>query len=292
MKENWLDFEERFIIPQKRQKTAIELIPRDEKSLKQEIRKLEKCDYDIINLPHLSPKQNWRIKFLSPVEIVEIENLLPENKDLILHLRTQDSKNIKEVLERINFLLTKKVSDILLITWDVYKKNDNLITTGKILDNILNDKSSAQQGDFSPLSVSADLYLDDWWNFNKKIEFLQQSTKSKIFTQPIFIYETIEEIEKNIKNFWLNHNKEEIFWGITWFSNLKQRDYWKNVNKVPEDFLPRWYTNKIIKETSLARATEIYKQLKKKWFSNYIMLMKESVDDLIKIQNRAENILY
>jgi hypothetical protein len=31
---------------------------------------------------------------LSPEEILKIENLLPENKDLILHLRTQDSKTV------------------------------------------------------------------------------------------------------------------------------------------------------------------------------------------------------
>jgi hypothetical protein len=56
--------------------------------------------------------------------------------------------------------------------------------------------------------------------------------------------------------------------------------------------LSKGHTDKIIKETSLARATEIYKELKNKWFSNYIMLMRENVDDLLKIQNKAENILY
>jgi hypothetical protein len=45
---------------------------------------------------------------------------------------------------------------------------------------------------------------------------------------------------------------------------LQQSDYWKNINKVPEDFLPKGNTDKIIKETSLARATEIYKELKNK----------------------------
>jgi hypothetical protein len=241
----------------------------------------------------LTPKQNWKINFLSPEEIINIEKLLPEDKDLILHLRTQDSWNIWEVLERINFLLSKKVSDILLVTWDIYSENNNLITTWDVLDSLMKNNLNFQQDSFRSLSVSADLYLDNWWNFNKKIEFLKQSRKSKIFTQPIFTYKTIEEIEKNIDNLWLNNNnKEEIFLWITWFSNLRQRDYWKNINKVPEKLLPKWHTDKIIKEASLARATEIYKELKNKWFSNYIMLMKGSVDDLLKIQNKAENILY
>lgn len=293
MKTTWPYFEERFILSQKKQKTAIELIPENEEYLKQKIIELNHSDYDIINLPDLVPRKNWNI-FLSPEQIVDIEKLLPEDKDLILHLRTQDWNDIQEVLDRINYLLNKKVSDILLVTGDIYTKNDNLITTWDVLESIIKNKSAGQQSGFNPLniSVSADLYLDNWGRFDKKLDFLRENTKSKIFTQPIFTYETIEDIDKNIKKFWLNHDKEKIFWWITWFSNVKQKDYWKNINKVPEDFLSKGNSDKMIKETSLARATEIYKELKNRWFSNYIMLMRESVDDLLKIQNRAENILY
>jgi hypothetical protein len=39
-------------------KIAIELIPQDEKYLKEKISNLSDCNYDIINLPHLTPKQN------------------------------------------------------------------------------------------------------------------------------------------------------------------------------------------------------------------------------------------
>jgi len=260
--------------------TAIELIPENEKYLRERIEELEHCDYDIVNLPHLSPRKNWKT-FLSPEEIVKIKNLLPENKDLILHLRTQDSKTVWEAISRIKELLKNNI-ELLLVTWDVYEKNDDLITTWKVLQ---------QLNDLSSISVSTDLYLDNWWRFNEKIEYLKQKTKSKIFTQPVFTYEKIYELEK-IQQSWITIAKSDIFAWITWFSNLKQRDYWKNINKVPEDFLPKGYTDRIIKETSLARATEIYKELKNKWFSNYIMLMRENVDDLLKIQNKAENILY
>jgi hypothetical protein len=41
-----------------RPQTAIELIPENEKYLRERIGELEYCDYDIVNLPHLSPRKN------------------------------------------------------------------------------------------------------------------------------------------------------------------------------------------------------------------------------------------
>lgn len=290
MKLNWIDFQEIFKNPEKKQKTAIELIPENESYLKQKIEELKNIDYDIINLPDLKPRKNWKT-FLSPEEIVKIEKILPEDKDLILHLRTQDSKNIWEAIERIKKLLKNKI-ELLLITGDIYTKNDELITTWKVLEYLSKDKNFSQQSGFNPLCISADLHLNNWWRFDEKLEFLKQNTKSKIFTQPVFTYEKIDELIQKNEDFWLNFQKHNIFAWITWFSNTRQRDYWKNINNVPEEDLPKWYSDKIIKETSLARTTEIYKELKKRWFSNYLMLMKEGVDDILKIQNKAENILY
>ena len=264
-----------------KQKTAIELIPENENYLKQKIDELKYTDYDIINLPHLTQRENWKT-FLSPEQIIKIENLLPEDKNLILHLRTQDSKSIWEAIERIKNLLKNKI-ELLLVTGDVYTKNDELITTWKVLEDLNN---------WEWINISADLYLKNWWRFDEKIEFLKQNTESKIFTQPVFTYERIDELENKIKNFWLLKEKQDIFAWITWFSNLKQRNYWERINKVPSSELPNGNTDKAIKETSIARATEIYKELKNRWFSNYIMLMRENVDDLLKIQNKAENILY
>jgi hypothetical protein len=173
--------------------------------------------------------------------------------------------------------------ELLLVTWDIYKKNDELITTWKVLKELKYGKK---------INVSADLYLDNWWRFNEKIDFLKKEKNTKIFTQPIFAYETIDEIENVLNKIETVIAKPNIFAWITWFSNLKQREYWSKINKVPEDFLPKGHTDKIIKETSLARATEIYKELKNRWFSNYLMLMRESVNDILEIQNKAENILY
>ncbi len=281
MKLNWYDFQERFKSPEQKQKTAIELISENESYLKQKIEELKYTNYDIINLPDLKPRKNWKT-FLSPEQIIEIEKLLPENKQLILHLRTQDSQNVWEAIKRIKKLLKNKI-ELLLITGDIYTKNNELITTWKVLEKLKFQER---------INISADLYLNMWWRFDEKLNFLKQNTKTKIFTQPIFTYEKIDELEKNVTNFWLNHDKKEIFWWITWFSNTRQKNYWENINNVPENDLPKWYSDRIIKETSIAWATEIYKELKKRWFSNYLMLMKEDVDDILKIQNKAENILY
>ena len=262
-------------------KTAIELIPENEKYLKEKIKSLSYCNYDIINLPHLKSRKDWKI-FLSPEEILQIKNLLPENKNLILHLRTQDSKNVWEAIKRIKKLLKKKI-ELLLVTGDIYKENIDLITTWKVLNNLELQKN---------INVSADIYLENWGRFNEKIEFLKRNIKSKIFTQPIFTYDKIDELEEKIKIFWLLQDKKDIFAWITWLSNNKQREYWKNINLVPEKDLPKAHSDKNIKDISLARATEIYKELKNRWFSNYIMLMRWSVNDILKIQNKAENILY
>jgi|GEM_PF-3054094 hypothetical protein len=53
---------------------------------------------------------------MAPEEIASIENILPEGKELVLHLRSQDSHTNSQAITRINTLLSKKIKEILLIT--------------------------------------------------------------------------------------------------------------------------------------------------------------------------------
>jgi 5,10-methylenetetrahydrofolate reductase len=206
--------------------------------------------------------------------------MLPSEKELVLHLRTQDSQTLWENSSRINSLLKKKVKEILLITWDTYLKNDKIITTDKALQHIWKQNN---------ISVCLDLYINNWWRFKKKIPFLKENKQANIYTQPIFNIQSLEEIEENLKNFQLLQWKTNIYAWITWITNIKTRDYWKNTNKVPIKYLPKGDTNTTIKRNSIAQTIDILKYIKTMWYSSYIMLMKSKVEDLIYIQNRAEN---
>ena len=136
------------------QKTAIELIPQDENYLREKIEAIKDCDYDIINLPHLTPKQNWKVTFLSPEAIATFDKLLPEEKELILHLRTTDSASVLQLWSRIQKLFQQKVSNVLLISWNVTQENA-WKSTWKATWMLYKDTEK--------IAVCADIYQDNWW---------------------------------------------------------------------------------------------------------------------------------
>jgi len=264
-------------------KTAIELIPRNKEYLINKIQEIQDCNYDIVNLPHLRDRKWWEVCFMAPEEIASIENILPEGKELVLHLRSQDSHTNSQAITRINTLLSKKIKEILLITWDTYVNKNEVVTTHAILESIWIQEK---------VSICADLYHQDWWRFHKKIPFLKKNNTANIYTQPVFCNTIFEKIEKNKVQLWIPQWKTNIYIWITWICNSKTRDYWKNTNKVPEKYLPKWDTNEKIKENSIAQTIDILKHIKKEKYSSYIMLMQSKVKDLLSIQNKVENNSY
>jgi len=220
---------------------------------------------------------------MSPEEIADIEDILPKGKELVLHLRSQDSQTVSQATQRINKLLSKKIKEILLITWDIYSNTNNMLTTDAVINTLWKKEK---------LSICADIYNDNWWRFDKKIPFLRQNNSANIYTQPIFHNEVFRKIEEKRVQLGVPQWKANIYIWITWINNVKTRDYWKNTNKVPEKYLPKWDTNESIKKNSIAQTIDVLKHIKKENYSSYIMLMQSKVKDLLLIQNKVEKSSY
>lgn len=267
------------------QKTVIELVPKDEEYLRNRIHQLRwNIDFDWINLPHLKAKDNWDVTFMTPEDLTNLHNILPDEEKLILHLRTQDSQTPIAAVDRVKSLLKWRANEVLLISWDTFNNTESeIITTW----NTLNWGMVIPRN----VSVSADLYVwDNWWRFPEKLDFLRKNPHTNIYTQPIFWIEIIQDVLDRIRDLWLGHTNEKLYAWITWTPTLKSRDYWRDVNFVPENHLPKWETDQTIKENSISIAGEIMKEVINKWLSVYIMLMRWKIEDLVKIQNKASNL--
>lgn len=152
---------------------SIELTPQSIKQLGNDVANLKILwiQNDQLNIPDLSHRKN----LMSPEEIsIAMENILDNTKKLVLHLRTQDSLNIEDVISRMDSLLKCRVDEILLVTWDNYWEAS--LTTNKVLKRI-GDTALARQ-----IWVSADPYKD-WGSFRKR-------TISKTKSRDKYIYST------------------------------------------------------------------------------------------------------
>lgn len=85
-------------------------------------------------------------------------------------------------------------------------------------------------------------------------------------------------------------DNKNIFAWLTWIENLRSRDYWININNVPESCLPKWYCDSTITRNSISLAVDILKTMQEE-VSVYIMLMRADMRNLLEIQNRAQNLI-
>ena len=254
-------------------KISVELTPKKE-TFKEEFNKVKNLDIncDYLNLPHLAKK--W---FYYPEELAEILNTEKSPFTPILHLRTQDSQNLRQAFLRINHLLNdyKRNIELLLITWDIKEEKKSIIYTHQVIKYKNNSK----------ISVCIDNYKPNFWNLRKKLPYLKKY--NKLFTQPIFNPERIQEIEKFLTKRNFQFKKENLFIGITWFASEKSKNYWHKINNIPLEDLP----NKNFLESTIKQAIQTYKYAKEKWFSVYFMPIIQDLKDIETIQNKAENIL-
>lgn len=264
-----------------KQRTLVELVPKNESEIQDSIKYMqENFTFDGINLPHL--KQRWNVAFMTPEEIWLIN--LPENLKLISHLRTQDSKDELEVVNRVNKLLKLRADEILLVTWDALSEKNDIITTWKVLNNT--PKNNLPDN----ISVSADLYMENWWRFNDKMDFLKDRNEANIYTQPVFSNNTILEILKQKDKLELKQDLSNIHIWITFITTLESRNYWEKVNNIPSNLLPKWEFEWKIRENSISIARDIFTTNKSLWFSTYIMLIKCKIDILLELENKINNL--
>ena len=251
------------------QKRSIELIPRSWWQLKDEIWVFHWC-YDTLNLPHLLPRKNG-VSFLSPEELVDRCSEIQEKIDIILHLRSQDSKDIHTCNTRINNLLNNWVSEVLLVTWDTVWEW-NILKTHEILIDDMSQRN---------ISVALDLYKYNYWRFTSKFDYLQRNNSANIFSQPIFSHEYWWKITNLLDTIWIEN--ERFYTGVTLIENSNSREYWKNINNIPESNLPKWETSGVIRRNSFAIASEILQESRQKGYSDYIMVMRSEVSSILDL---------
>ena len=254
-------------------KISVELAP-NKRNFLEKLNKLKTLDINCnyLNLPHIL--REW---FYYPEELVGVlqEEKIPYIP--ILHLRTQDSPNLRQVFLRINDLLGnyRKDLELLLITWDIKKEKNTIIYTHHVI----------RYKNHPKISVCVDNYKSNFWNLRKKIDNLKHY--NKLFTQPIFSLESVEKLETFLDKKKFNFKKQNLFIGITWFSSERSKNYWHKVNNIPLKDLP----TKNFLEATIKQAAQTYKYAKERWFSVYFMPIMQSLKDIETIQNKAENIM-
>src|SRR5258707_743817 len=139
------------------QKTFIELVPRNEQALKQEMQHVESMDISFhgFNLPEL---KRQRTGFLSPEEMMQMRGAggLAPTKQLALHLRTQE-RSVMENVERVQLMAKHGVNIALLVTGDAFDPGQEPATCAHhVLDGFQEPLQNIE------VAVGADLYMKDW----------------------------------------------------------------------------------------------------------------------------------
>lgn len=264
----------------KNSRVLVELVPKNENEIMKWVNYMQdNFNFDWINLPNLKPR--WKVNFMSPEEIWLLD--LPDDLQLVSHLRTQDSNTTKEVIERVNNLLNSRANEILLVTWDSLSENSNIITTWKVL----NDSENVIPNN---IWVSADLYMPNWWRFNDKLDFLKNRKDTNIYTQPVFSSVTLEDIIKRKEVLELDQELANIHIWVTFITTPESRKYWEKVNNIPLDLLPKWDKESKITKNSISISRDIFNMNKELWFSTYIMLIRSNIEILLELENKISNI--
>jgi len=254
-------------------KVSVEIVPKENK-FRDELVELKELDIhcNYLNLPHIARKG-----FYYPEKLAQILEEIKLPFSPILHLRTQDSPNLRSAFLRINNLLSnyRKNLELLLVTGDIKECKKSIIYTHHVI----------KYKKHSKIAVCVDNYKPLFGNLKKKLVYLRKH--NKLFTQPIFNVERIEKLEKFLNQEWFSLKKENLFIWITWFDTERSRDYWHNVNNVPLEDLPQ----KNFLDSTLRQAIQTYKYAKEKGFSVYFMPILQSLKDIEMIQNKAENFL-
>lgn len=262
------------------QQTFLELVPRCQPSLRQSMNELEALDisFDGYNIPELVTGTR---AFLTPEEILQIQSQdsFARNKKLILHLRTR-KHSVQHTLDRLQLIAQHRVSMALLVTGDPAEHEQGPCTHAHDV------VAACEHGSPLPLAVAADVYQPDWGRWQHKKPFLGTAIHS-VFTQPIFHTSFFEDIASHTKD---ALQPEQVHIGITWMTTERTRRYWHERNSVPLGHLPKGNSEAEIRKNSIAQAVDILRSAKQQQYSIYIMFMRNTIQQLQQVLEKAENI--
>ncbi len=261
------------------QETFIELVPHSAESLQKDIRQVQSMDIEFhgFNFPELKRKKT---SFLTPEQMMALRSQgnLAEDKKLALHLRTQE-RNVAGNIERIRLCASQGVDIALLVTGDAFDAKLSSVTCSHdVLEGMEHPMENIE------IAVGADLYHQHWGRWSNKISAIRNKIVGSVFTQPIFLPETLLALQSKTTGL----PPEKVYAGITWVTNAKSRDYWHEMNQVPLTHLPSGESDQVIRRNSIAQSSEILQMAKQQGLSQYVMLMKGTLDDLEMIFSLSE----
>lgn len=263
------------------QETFIELVPRSVQSLQENMRQVEAMNISFqgYNFPEL--KRHNSI-FLSPEEMMcmRSNDQVSPAKKLALHLRTQE-RNVAENIKRIQCMAMHGVDIALLVTGDAFDPGKEPATCAH---NVLDGMDTPIEN--IEIAVGADLYMNQWGRWERKLQAIKKGIVDSTFTQPIFHPQTLASLSENTGDFPL----EKVYAGITWMANAKSREYWHTVNNVPLDLLPCGESDDTIRHNSVSQSADILRFARQQGFSQYVMLMRGKLEELQQIFSLSENI--
>lgn len=252
-------------------KTSIELVPRTQKQLLQEMQDVTLMDipHDGFNFPELRRKKGV---FLSPEELMALrrEGLLAPEKELTLHLRTCDLP-IDATLLRLRDATRSSVTRALLITGDYI---DGMERHGIFAHELL--PHLTESNDLA-IGVGLDPYQQGFGRWPQKMDAIRRGVVESAFTQPLFHPSQLDGILDQTNGMIMPSN---IFIGITWVTSTKGRDYWHRQNAVPLSLLPRGEASDTIRQNSIAQAIDVLRAANTAKFSVYIMMMNGTLHEL------------
>lgn len=227
---------------------SVELVPRDEKSLRSDLEMLKKrfSNIDLINIPDLlrCEMRSWEAAKI--VKEYGCWRVMP-------HIRAIDI-NLDEELPMKNFLRENNINEVLVITGDPPQSMNH-----KIYPTVSTDIIRKFRDEMPEVKVYAgiDQYRSSMraeeYNIRRKV----QAGAAGFFTQPFYDLRYLEMYAEILAG-------KEVYWGVSPVVSERSVSYWETKNNVifPKEFSPdlKWNTEFAVKvrEFAAKNGTNVY----------------------------------
>lgn len=204
-------------------RVSVELVPRDEAAIKEELTLLKE-NFDCIDLINIPELLRYDIRSWEGAKIAQhyFGNTMP-------HIRAIDI-DLDQPLPMAQFLVENKINEVLVITGDPPQD-----MTRKIYPTVSTDVIRKFRDELPHIKVYAgiDQYRSSMrqeeYNIRRKI----QAGATGFFTQPFFDLRYMEMYAEMLEG-------REVYWGVSPVMSERSVNYWETKNNVifPKNFVP------------------------------------------------------
>lgn len=239
-------------------KVSLELVPRDEKTLLEElaVAKKYKNKLDLINIPDL-----LRLNIRSWEGAALANKTLPS----IAHIRAMDI-DIKKPLPMADYLRKHTIKEVLVIEGDAPQNMTHTIYPTKSVDVIRKFREEMPE---IKVFAGIDQYRTGMRHEKYNICRKMQAGAAGFFTQPFFDRRFLAMYEDMLEGI-------EVYWGLSPVTSKSSQSYWETKNQVvfPKDFMPTlaW---------SIAFSRDVLKNAKARGEHVYLMPIRTGIAEYL-----------